>query len=212
MQNPDDSISMSNTPDSESLDKENPEVDPKSLPPKERFSEAAKAKQVSSDDEDEEHELWSGSYSHLAMIGTWGIAGLVTIGLPILALLMSFSAKAWLTLIGLIVVGWVGLWLWYAYRRYSVHYTLSNQRFVHESGLLWRTVDRVELIDIDDVTYLQGPVERAFGVGTIRLDSSDATTPKLMLPGIAEVRKIADLIDDARRKERRSRGLHIEQV
>ena len=203
---------MSNTPDSESPEELEPAVDPRSLPPRERFTEAAKSMQTNADPDDEEHQLWIGSYSHLAMIGTWGCAGLATIGLPIIALLFAFSASAWLYLIGFIALMWVTLWLWYAYRRYSVHYTLSNQRFVHEAGLLWRTVDRVELIDIDDVTYLQGPVERAFGVGTIRLNSSDATTPVLMLPGIAEVRKIADMIDDARRKERRSRGLHIEQV
>jgi membrane protein YdbS with pleckstrin-like domain len=100
----------------------------------------------------------------------------------------------------------------YWYRRLSVHYRLTTQRFVHERGLLWRTVDRVELIDVDDVTYRQGPVERALGVGTIMMVSSDRTSPELRLSGIDDIRRVADMIDDARRKERRSRGLHIESV
>ena len=107
---------------------------------------------------------------------------------------------------------WLALAAWYGYRRMSVHYKLSNQRLQHENGLLWRTVDRVELIDIDDVTYRQGPVERLLGVGTIVIASSDTTNPELQLPGIEHVSKVADMIDDARRKERRSRGLHIESV
>lgn len=182
--------------------------------PKERFEQMAASRQngAGGDVDEEESHIWDGSYSHLAMIGTWVAGGLITVIVPILALLTSLPGGYWLGLIGLLALLWIGMWGLYAYRRYSVHYKLSSQRFVHESGLLWRTVDRVELIDIDDVTYVQGPIERAFGVGTIELSSSDKTTPELSLPGIADVRVVADMIDDARRKERRSRGLHIEQV
>lgn len=182
--------------------------------PKERFKQMAASKQngAGGDVDEEETHVWQGSYSHLAMIGTWIAGGLATVIAPVMALLMNLPGNYWLTLIGILALIWIGMWGLYAYRRYSVHYKLSSQRFVHESGLLWRTVDRVELIDIDDVTYVQGPVERAFSVGTIRLSSSDKTTPELALPGIANVREVADMIDDARRKERRSRGLHIEQV
>lgn len=182
----------------------------KKLPPKERFEELARSRQ--SDEEVEEIDLWDGSYSHLAMIGTWLCGILITVIVPVMGLLMNLSGGAWVNLLGGLAALWVGLWIWYAYRRYSVHYSLTSERFVHAEGLLWRTVDRIELIDIDDVTYVQGPVERAFGVGTIHLSSSDKTTPELSLPGIADVRVVADQIDDARRKERRSRGLHIEAI
>jgi len=77
---------------------------------------------------------------------------------------------------------------------------------------LVRTTDRIEVIDIDDVTYRQGIVERALGVGTILLESSDRTHPTLILSGIDDVQRVAGLIDDVRRKERRRRGIHIEQI
>lgn len=178
--------------------------------PRERFKEAVASKQA--DGEDPEDDLWAGSYSHLAMIGTWITGGVLTIAAIVIAALFNASAAAWSAVFGGIVLGWIAAASWYGYRRLSVHYRLSTQRLIHESGLLWRTVDRVELIDVDDVTYRQGPVERLLGTGTIHVSSSDRTTPQLDLPGIQNVRDVADTIDDARRKERRSRGLHIESV
>jgi hypothetical protein len=42
--------------------------------------------------------------------------------------------------------------------------------------------------------------------------SSDTSDPKLFLKGIDDVKRVADLIDDARRSERRKRGMYIESV
>jgi len=114
----------------------------------------------------------------------------------------------------LLVLGilWVGLALLFLYRKISVRYKLTTQRFIHRSGVLTRVSDRIEVIDIDDVTYHQGLTERLFDVGSIQLVSSDRTHPELWLRGIANVKKVADQIDDLRRKERRRRGLHIESI
>lgn len=184
-----------------------PEAQPRDAgSPKERFERAVAEKQSG---DVPENDLWSGSYSHLAMIGTWVVGGVGS--LLALFLLPALSLSLWSTL-GLLVLAWLVMLGVYAYRRYSVHYRLTCQRLIHAAGLLWRTNDRVELIDVDDVTFRQGPVERMFGVGTIIVTSSDRSTPELVLPGIENVREVADLIDDARRKERRSRGLHIESV
>lgn len=177
--------------------------------PKARFEQAAASKQ--STEEEQENDLWQGAYSPKAMVGIW-FGGAVATLLAIVIAAFAAGPAAWGYLLTAIVLAWVIMAAVYGYRRYSVHYTLTDQRLIHESGLLWRTVDRVELIDIDDVTYRQGPVERALGVGTILISSSDRTTPELELPGIDNVREVSDEIDDARRKERRSRGLHIEAV
>ena len=96
--------------------------------------------------------------------------------------------------------------------RLSVEYTLTTQRLIHKHGLLHRVTNRVEVIDIDDVSYSQGPIERLLGVGTIKLLSSDVSDPQLVLRGIDNVQKVATLIDNARREERRRRGLYLESV
>jgi hypothetical protein len=73
-------------------------------------------------------------------------------------------------------------------------------------------MNRVELIDMDDVTYVQGPIQTLLKVGNITIKSSDVSHPVLVLKGISDVKRIAELIDDARRSERRRRGLFMEAV
>ncbi|QDU54145.1 PH domain-containing protein [Aeoliella mucimassa] len=176
--------------------------------PKQRFQNAVASRQSGADIE--EDDIWSGSYSPKAMVGWWISAAVITV-VALIASLIYFSNAFWWIVLGL-AIGWAAIGGRYAVRRLGVTYHLTSQRFIHETGLLWRRTDRIELIDIDDVTFRQGPVERMFNVGTIELLSSDITDPKMTLPGIEGVRSVADLIDDLRRKERRRRGLHIEAV
>lgn len=159
-----------------------------------------------------EEELWHGSYSKFAMLGAWIGAGLLSLASIVLGLFGTVTHSAWVAIIALNAIVWAGLLAKYFYLRFSQHYTLSSQRFTHMRGLLWRQTDRIEVIDIDDVSFTQGPVERMFGIGTVRITSSDQSHPELALPGIENVQIVAGLIDDARRKERRRRGLYIESV
>lgn len=164
------------------------------------------------DAEDEEELLWRGSFSKLAMVGAWIAAGGFSIVLVVIGAVFNFSQTAWLTACAAIGVVWLFLLLRLLYRQLSISYTLTSQRLIHEHGLLWRRTDRIEAIDIDDVTFDQGPIERMMGVGTVKITSSDQTTPEFSLVGIEDVRRIATLVDEVRRKERRKRGLHIETV
>lgn len=159
-----------------------------------------------------EEELWEGRYSKWAMIEGWMAAAVVSLALILVGLFGNVPGSAWLLLMGGVVAIWLALLARYFYMRFSRHYQLTNQRFTHMRGLLWRQTDRIETIDIDDVAFTQGPVERLLGIGTVRISSSDHSHPELSLPGIDNVRAVAELIDDARRKERRRRGLYIESV
>jgi membrane protein YdbS with pleckstrin-like domain len=157
--------------------------------------------------------IWEGSYSKLAMLGSWITAAVLTLAAVVVAAVLELPGQGgWLGLVGLVLAVWLGVLGRYFYLRLSCHYALSAQRFTHKSGLLWRTIDRIEVIDIDDVSFYQGPVERLLGVGTIEVASSDQTHPQLTLPGIEQVQQVATLIDNARREERRRRGLYIESV
>lgn len=177
---------------------------------RDRFRYAAANRQQGGESE---QALWEGSYSPKAMIGSWIAAGVATLVAIVCGVLfLQDVAMGWPILLGLVVLMWIVLVLSYLYRKFSVGYALTTQRFIHHRGLLWRTTDRVELIDIDDIAVTQGPVERLLDCGTIRVTSSDKTHPELLMPGIDEVRQVASIIDDERRKERRRRGLHIESV
>jgi membrane protein YdbS with pleckstrin-like domain len=162
--------------------------------------------------DDPDVSIWEGSYSKLAMIGWWLAAVGLTIGVVVLGLVAGFEPRSWGIAITVAVAIWIGLLLRLVYMQLSIHYTLTSQRFIHERGLLWRQQDRIETIDIDDVSVTQGPVERMLGVGSIRIASSDRSTPEFFLVGIEDVRKVAGMIDDTRRNERRKRGMYIESV
>jgi membrane protein YdbS with pleckstrin-like domain len=162
--------------------------------------------------DDPEAELWEGSYSPKAMYGEWVAGAVVTIGAIVLGVLLVPTGVGPLVIGGLVVLMWLFLIGRMLYLRYSVNYRLTTQRFVHQSGILSRVTDRIEVIDMDDISFAQGPIQRMLGVGTIRITSSDRTHPELVLRGIENVAEVSSLIDNARRKERVRRGLHIEAV
>jgi membrane protein YdbS with pleckstrin-like domain len=177
----------------------------------EKFQQSVAAKkQAELDQDDDEINLWQGGYSPKAMVGTW-IAMAV---LSVLLLILSTQVDQITIAMGLggVLLIWIVGGLRYAYRRLGYHYELTTQRFIHQSGLLHRQTDRIEVIDIDDVSFTQGPIQRMFGVGTISLTGSDRTHPNLAMLGIADVREVSGLIDDTRRKERKRRSLHIESI
>jgi uncharacterized membrane protein YdbT with pleckstrin-like domain len=160
-----------------------------------------------------EEEIWTGGYSPKAMFGAWIGAAAATIAGLVGAVFLPFDNTWKWSILGIgAVLLWGGLLLSLAVQRLSVKYRLTNQRLFHEKGILRRVTDRIEVIDIDDVTVVQGIVERMLNVGTIRVTSSDRTNPELQMPGIDDVKIVADMIDKARRAERERRGLFIESV
>ena len=181
-------------------------IEPKSLAEKMRRGAA----EVS---DENELQLWAGGYAAKAMYGWWLAGGLaavlcsvalMTTNIPMNAVMLG-SLSVWA-----IVAAVLGLTL--AYRKLSARYKLTSQRFIHQHGILKRVTDRIEVIDMDDVSYEQGLVQRLLGVGTIQISSTDRSHPELALWGIADVERVAEMIDDVRRQERLRRGLHIEAI
>lgn len=160
-----------------------------------------------------EEDLWSGAYSPQAMLGTWVATGVIALVLLIVAAVVGHGDKArwvWPLVLGAIAILAVSVGGQLAYRKLSIHYRLTNQRLFYISGILKRTTDLIELININDVGFEQGPVERMLtGTGTIRIYSKDQSHPKLLMQGIADVVKVVDVLDNARRAERRRRGLQM---
>ena len=165
-------------------------------------------------DEDIETELWEGAYCSKAMLSNWFLAGFLSLVLLVggivfigivgfLGILIALAAVALL---------WGALGVLLLYRKWNVHYRLTSRRFIHQNGIFRRTTNRIEVIDMDDITYTQGLVERFVSVGTITITSSDRTHPIIHLRGIDDVSKVADMIDKAQRKERIRRGIFIESI
>ncbi|MEC8557692.1 MAG: PH domain-containing protein, partial [Planctomycetota bacterium] len=179
------------------------------------FASAAAEKKDAARDNPPERSQWKGGYSPKAMYGSWIITAVISVALLIVGFLFVSGDQAgmiWSILGAVIVALWVFVIGLYLYRRIGMSYELTTQRFIHQEGILKRTTDRIEVIDIDDVSFSQGIIQSMLGVGQIRITGSDRTHPELVLQGIDKVNEIATLIDDVRREERRRRSLHIEAI
>lgn len=158
-----------------------------------------------------EKELWNGGYSTRAMVGAWLFSSMFTLAMIVLVVWLWEPWVAYSALAAVLL-----LWLYQlavmSYRKVNVRYKLTTLRFMHESGILRRVTDRIETIDMTDITFEQSLLERFVGVGTIYIESSDRSHPKLVMPGIENVKKISELIDKIRCDERRRRGLRIDQI
>jgi membrane protein YdbS with pleckstrin-like domain len=171
------------------------------------------ARQASGDGSQKpEEELWTGSFSPRAMIGPAIACAVVSVSAIVGGAFVLPDGMGWTLLAIMLVLVWAWLGLTLLYRRLTVRYRLTNYRLFHDTGLFSRTGNRIEVIDVDDVTVHQGLIERLLGVGTVHIASSDHTDPSLDLPGIDDVRNVADLIDSTRRAERQRRGLHLETI
>ncbi|MGD9647735.1 MAG: PH domain-containing protein [Pirellulales bacterium] len=159
-----------------------------------------------------EEEVWQGTYSPLAMLGTWAAVLVLTIGSAIAAVVLAMPGQYW----GFLMLGLLLLWVLPAlvllYRRLAIRYRLTTQRLFHERGLLRRVTDRIEVIDMHDITFEQGIFERLLGIGTIRIKSNDKTDPDFWLRGIDHVRDVAHELDRVRRAEQIRRGLFFEAM
>ena len=196
-------------------DSPSPEADPPqqaASPPTaaDAFKQAIGATRA--DRDEEEVEMWRGGYSPKAMIGSWLLCGLITLVLIIGGVVLAKGGLVWGIIAAVILATWLYFGLVLCHRRLNVRYKLTNQRFMHESGILRRVTDRIETIDMDDITFEQTFLERFVGVGTVRITSTDRSHPELILIGIDNVKEVAGQLDDIRRGERRSRGLHIENI
>ena len=176
------------------------------------FARQMASSRTDDDDDDVERVLWKGGYSANGMIGSWILAVLATVVLVAVAVLLIPSGVFWFVPLGAILILWIALGGCMMLRKMGVSYELTTQRFLHRAGVLSRKTDRIEVIDMDDVSFQQGLLQRMVGVGSIHIVSSDRSHPELHLQGIADVENVAELIDETRRAERRRRGIHIEAI
>jgi membrane protein YdbS with pleckstrin-like domain len=156
-----------------------------------------------------EETLWEGTFSYKAMIGLAVLCGVATIVLFVVAL-AYFEGLMRTILLIVIVVMWVLLAARTSSRRLGISYKLTNHMFYHRHGVLTRVTDRIELIEVHDVTYEQGVSDRLVNTGRIKIASSDRTDPIFYLLGVEDVERVAKLIDTARRDEQVRRGRRIE--
>ncbi|HEX6882439.1 MAG TPA: PH domain-containing protein [Planctomycetota bacterium] len=159
-----------------------------------------------------EEELWAGRYSlkaaaHLGFLAAaWAV--LVAVFYPRLA-----ERTARLDLVALVVALLPGLVALARalLRRFTLRYRLTNQRLFTDRGLLRRDHDELELIRVDDVSVRQNVLQRLFGVGTVRVLSTDASNPELLMEGIVRPLEVKEQLR-VQVRARRARTTFLESL
>ncbi len=155
-----------------------------------------------------------GSYSGKNLRSTCLLVWLVTIVFVAVGIALMVNGKMgnhgglWWTLLLIIpVCAWVYFTVIYIYRTKTIRYRLTQHRFYNEEGLFTKTVDTLELINIEDMTLKQTLVDRVIngGTGTIIIVSNDQSHPTLKVTGLENPRAAYESIDEMRRRERNAR-------
>ncbi len=162
-------------------------------------------------DADPEIVLWKGTFSWKGMLREFLFAAAASLLVWVIAATTNDPQLRQL-LWPLPLVVWTGLLAWLGFRKLDIGYTLTNQRLLHEKGILYRRTQRMETIDIDDLSLEQGILERLVNVGRIVIQGSDVSDRSLVLLGIDRPREVYEQIEKARRDERRKYGLHLETI
>ncbi|MDR1382799.1 MAG: PH domain-containing protein [Planctomycetaceae bacterium] len=123
-------------------------------------------------------------------------------------LLISRHAGIWSVLPMIVpVVAWGYFVAVYLYRTQTLRYKLTQHQFYCEAGFLTKTIDTLELVNIDDMTVKQTLMDRWIngGTGSITILSDDKTHPKLVIRGLENPRAAFESIDEMRRRKRNAR-------
>jgi len=128
-------------------------------------------------------------------IGAWrsqAVVGTVAAALAAAVFLLSqpdFGGS--LLAIALITLALAASWVWpplyYRHLRYGVDAT----GIVIERGVLWRSRIALPRVRIQHTDVSQGPLQRRFGVGTLKLYTAGSRHTMIVLPGLDHADAIA---------------------
>ncbi len=99
----------------------------------------------------------------------------------------------------------VAIWKWLVVK--NQRYTLTSQRIKMEEGVFSKHLEEVELYRIKDTELLRPFIQRLVGLGTVRVMSSDATMPELVIPSVPDASTVREHIRKNVELVRRARGV-----
>ncbi len=130
-----------------------------------------------------------------AIISVWRwqwLIALLVIALVVTVFILPRSGSLWASaLVPLALVGVLIVWLWpptyYRHLRYGVDAT----GIVIERGVLWRSHIALPRARIQHTDVSQGPLERRYGVGTLKLYTAGSRHTMIELQGLTHSDAVA---------------------
>lgn len=134
----------------------------------------------------DENSLWKGSSSQWLNLGPFTVAVILAIGIAVGGI---FFPPAFAALV--LPIGYM-LWKFLVVR--TRVYELTSQRVRISSGVINQTIDEIELYRVKDTQMFRTWWMRLTGLASIQLETSDRSTPKLLIPAVHGGEKLRELL------------------
>ena len=87
-------------------------------------------------------------------------------------------------------------------------YSLDDQRFYLERGLLSTRYDEVRLYRMTDVVLIRSLMQKMFGIGTLKIDSSDKSLGDFRIINIKDSERVKELFSQKIEEQRRANRVY----
>ncbi len=89
----------------------------------------------------------------------------------------------------------------------TTDYAVTTQRLTLRKGVFNRTLEEIELYRIKDTTLTKSFWQRILGLGSVVVESSDASMPRLVIPWVKDAEDVRQTIRQNVEAVRRARGV-----
>lgn len=117
----------------------------------------------------------------------------------------SYMAACVLSLV-LVGLAWVAV---LELRRKGMRYKITARTIDYESGVFSKRIETVQLWRVQDIDFHQSFMGRLLGVATIRIVTTDRSTPEIALSGLPASREVFERLKEAADLARQQRVLGV---
>lgn len=164
-----------------------------------------------------EETLWRGSSSQWKNAVTFGICLFIAIAILVIALIASQSESPPLKMaapfILILLIFPVAVALAYYLRTKTKVYELTNERLKITEGVFSKVTDTLELYRVKDLETRQPFSSRLCGLEDVQLNTSDASTPSVIIDAVPTRLGLGDKIRnavEAIRQQKRVREIDVQ--
>lgn len=164
-----------------------------------------------------EETVWRGSSSQWTNLGRYLLAALVALVLVVIFLVVAKAGSPDLRRFSPFILLFLVAPIFMALTRYlqtkSRVYELTNERLKTTEGIFSKVTETLELYRVKDIETRQPFLHRLVGVENIQLNTSDTTTPIVVVEAVPSGIGLADRVRnavEAVRAQKRVREIDIE--
>jgi hypothetical protein len=167
-----------------------------------------------SSDENQETDIWWGSYAGRTMTPSFMVCGLLT-GLLIWSVWLIWpepDSRPYLeryTTYILVGAVWSFQLIRWGYRIVALNYRLTTRRLFCQRGFQTAAMTAIDLANIATVRIERAPLANQLKVGRLRIIPVDASQPPLLLEGVWHPDQIASLIMKQVQQARQKQGQSV---